>query len=125
MMSTYYLRCIDSNYRTMLEFCETLGAIQTTDGITSATQGGCWDYIGPIVERTGGTDDAPVMTAKKDLEGNTYIHANLRSPINMNEAAAAQPELAECLSSTGSFFIVDATGEPARPNKPHRIFAGD
>lgn len=113
-MYDYYLRCIESAYPKMISFCETLGAIQTTDGITSATQGGCWDYIGPIVERTGGTDDAPVMTAKKDLDGNTYIHANLRSPINMNEAELA-----------GSFFIVDAIGEPTQPNNPYRIFAGD
>jgi len=113
----------------MVSMGKTLGVITETDGVISATNGGSWDYIGNIYDRTGGTDEEPVMTPKADATGNLLIHVNLRSPVNLMEAAtalvAAHPELQAGLSDMGKFFVLDLAGEPARPTAPRRVFAGD
>ena len=65
-MNTYYLRTIAAHYDEMIAIGKVLGAITEVDGIITATQGGCWDFIGPIHVPTGETTETemgpqPVM----------------------------------------------------------------
>ncbi len=118
-MHTYYLRCIEPDYPTMIALGTTLGVITTTeDGQIMATESGCWDYIGPIYEESEDYfyvdemgNEEPIREPKKDADGNTYIHVNLRSPID--------------IIGMDKFILLDAEGNPTRPNHSHRIFAGD
>jgi len=94
----------------MLAFVLEQGAVTDADGSITATQGGCWDYIGPIYDRTGGTVEEPVMTAKTDANEVVFIHVNLRTPVEL---------------ALSEYFALDANGTPTRPNAPRRVFAGD
>lgn len=125
-MPIYYLRTIPADYEQMIAIGKTLGAIVEIDGVISAPNG-CWDYIGPIYRRAGGTDDEPVMESLKDADGNEYIHINLATPVDLAEAAAElaaeHPEVADGLANLGKYFLLDAEGNTVPPANPHRVFA--
>lgn len=132
-MNTYYLRTIAADYPAMIAIGKVLGAITETDGIITATQGGCWDYIGPIHVPTGETTETemgpqPVMTPLLDPDGNEYIHVNLITPIALKATAMAlaaeHPEAAAGLADLGRYFLLDANGDARLPTNPHRVFAG-
>lgn len=132
-MNTYYLRTIAAHYDEMIAIGKVLGAITEVDGIITATQGGCWDFIGPIHAPTGETVDTelgpmPVMAPLLDPDGNEYIHVNLITPIALKATAMAlaaeHPEAAAGLADLGRYFLLDANGDARLPTNPHRVFAG-
>lgn len=133
-MNVYYIRTIAAHYDEMIALGKLLGAIaETDDGIIYATQGGCWDYIGPIHVPTGATVDTefgpqPVMAPLLDPDGNEYIHVNLITPISLKETALQMavdhPEIADGLANLGQYFLLDAEGNARLPTNPHRVFAG-
>ena len=132
-MNTYYLRTIAAHYDEMIAIGKVLGAITEVEGIITATQGGCWDYIGPIHVPTGETTETemgpqPVMTPLLDPDGNEYIHVNLITPIALKATAMAlaaeHPEAAAGLADLGRYFLLDANGDARLPTNPHRVFAG-
>lgn len=132
-MNTYYLRTIAAHYDEMIAIGKVLGAITEVDGIITATQGGCWDYIGQINVPTGETTETemgpqPVTAPLLDTDGNEYIHANLITPISLKDAAVAlaaeHPEVAAGLADLGKYFLLDADGNARLPANPHRVFAG-
>jgi len=134
MNNIYYIRTIAAHYAEMINIGKVLGAIaETDDGRIYATQGGCWDYIGPIHVPTGEVTDTeigpvPVTTPLLDPDGNEYIHVNLITPISLKETAIAlaaeHPEVAAGLSNLGKYFLLDAEGNARLPTNPHRVFAG-
>ena len=134
MNNIYYIRTIATDYPAMIAIGKVLGAIaETEDGTITATQGGCWDYIGPIHVPTGETTQTedgpvPVMAPLLDAQGNEYIHVNLSTPVNLRETAealaATHPEVADGLANLGRYFLLDAQGNARLPTNPHRIFAG-
>ena len=140
-MNKYYIRCIQANWPTLLHLGEKLGAIALyyeTDEegnpigepTVSATQGGAWDYIGPIFEPTGALDGEgnEVMETIKDEQGNEYLHANLITPIALGETALTMQdtdeEVAEGLANLAKFFLLDEWGNARAPSNPVRVFAG-
>lgn len=140
-MNKYYIRCIQANWPTLLHLGEKLGAIQlyyetdeennpTAEPTVSATQGGAWDYIGPIFEPTGALDGEgnEVMETIKDEQGNEYLHANLITPIALGETALTMQdtdeEVAEGLANLAKFFLLDEWGNVRAPSNPVRVFAG-
>jgi len=133
-MNTYYLRTISAHYDEMITIGKVLGAIaETDDGRIYATQGGCWDYIGPIHVPTGEVTDTeigpvPVTTPLLDPDGNEYIHVNLITPIALKATALAlavdHPEAAAGLADLGKYFMLDSNGDARLPNNPHRVFLG-
>jgi len=132
-MNTYYLRTIAADYPAMITIGKVLGVITENAGIITATQGGCWDFIGPIHVPTGATTQTefghmPVMAPLLDPDGNEYIHVNLITPIALKATALAlavdHPEAAAGLADLGKYFMLDANGDARLPNNPHRIFAG-
>jgi hypothetical protein len=107
-MNTYYLRTTDM--QTLVDTALQANAITQAEGILSATEGGCWDTVGIIYQPTGDYTKGefcrmPVMQSIKDENGTPYLHVNLRTPLNLDEALAA-------------FSL-------AKPANPYRIFAGD
>lgn len=133
MNNIYYIRTIAAHYAEMIAIGKVLGAIIETDGIITATQGGCWDFIGPIHVPTGETTQTemgpqPVMAPLLDPDGNEYIHVNLITPIALKATAlslaAEYPEAAAGLADLGKYFLLDANGDARLPNNPHRVFAG-
>lgn len=137
----YYIRCIAEDWNTLLHLGEKLGAIAlhyetdeegnpTGEPTVSATQGGAWDYIGPIFEPTGELDSEgnEVMTSIKDEQGNEYLHANLITPIALGETAlnmqGADKDVAERLANLAKFFLLDERGNARAPSNPVRVFAG-
>jgi hypothetical protein len=107
-----------------------LGETETiiTPAHTWATEGGAWDFIGPIHRPTGEVDDegVPLTEPLTDPEGNVYWHANLLTPIDLRaraEALAAErPEVAAALADVARFFPVDENGQPRAPSNPYRVF---
>lgn len=98
-----------------------------------ATQGGCWDYIGPIHVPTGETTQTemgpvPVMTPLVDPDGNEYIHVNLITPVDLittaAELASENQAVADWFANLDRYFMLDGNGHPAVPSNPHRVFAG-
>lgn len=130
--NTYYLRCIAADYDNMIQLGVLLGALQVTDGIVTATNGGCYDLVGTIHKPTGETVETefgsqPVMVPRCDPDGNPYVHANLITPVNLREAAealaAARPEIAAGLADLSKYFVTDADGNAVAPAQPHRVFS--
>lgn len=118
-MNTYYLRCIESDYLQLIALGKMMGVIQQAGNVISTTDpAGCWDYIGTIYR-----DGQPLT----DPGGNTYIHVNLMTTVNLREAAtalaASKPEIAAGLANLPKYFLVDAEGNAAAPALPHRVFA--
>lgn len=130
-MNTYYLRCVDSDLPRLLALGHALGALQTFEDVVSATGGGCWDVLGtlpdPATAQTGGFE-MPVVYADilRDAEGAPYFHANLRTPINLRDAAealaATNPAIAGALASIPRFFVSDDLGAATSPANPARVF---
>jgi len=115
-MNDYALRFIESDRAELLQLGELLGAIQITDDTVTATQGGCWDYIGAIHKPTGEFTDhdgmsIPVTTPIVDPDGNEYLHVNLRTPLDLAEVAAnlvaEHPEIEAGLNNLGKFFLLE------------------
>jgi len=133
-MNIYYIRTIAAHYAEMIAIGKVLGAIaETDDGRIYATQGGCWDYIGPIHVPTGEVTETefgpvPVTTPLLDPDGNEYIHVNLITPIALKVTAIAlaaeYPEAVAGLADLGKYFMLDANGDARLPSNPHRVFAG-
>lgn len=132
-MNKYYIRTIATDYPAMIAIGKVLGAITETDGTITATQGGCWDYIGQINVPTGETTETemgpqPVTAPLLDTDGNEYIHVNLITPIALKATAMAlaaeHPEAAAGLADLGRYFLLDANGDARLPTNPHRVFAG-
>lgn len=131
-MNTYYLRTIAADYPAMLSIGVALGAIQIGENGSIYAPGGCWDFIGAIHKPTGETiatefGSQPVLAPMVDAKGNEYIHVNLITPINLNEAAhelaATHPEIAEGLANLPKYFLLDAEGNAIAPAQPYRVFA--
>lgn len=113
------LRCIESDYPTMVGFAELLGVITVIDGNIEASPQCIWDFIGyKYLE-----DNAVLM----DGNGNKYVHVNVRTPFSVGEAAATlaagNPDIAAALQNAGRFFILDEQGNPNMPEFPLRIFS--
>lgn len=133
-MNIYYIRTISADYPAMIAIGKVLGAIaETEDGRIYATQGGCWDFIGPIHAPTGETVETefgpvPVTTPLLDPDDNEYIHVNLVTPISLKDAATAlaaeHREVSEGLANLGKYFLLDGEGNARLPTDPHRVFAG-
>lgn len=130
-MNHYYLRAVPATWSTLLTLGERLGAIQTIEGATHATDGGAWDYIGEIHRPTGAVDEEglPVLAPVTDAGGAVYLHANLLTPLDLRAAAEAlapaDPDIAQALATLGAFFVTDATGQAVAPAAPHRVFFGE
>lgn len=132
--NTYYLRCVPADYDEMIALGVSLGVIKlhAEDGETSIyAPDGAWDFIGEIQEPTGAVvtteeGDIPVMAPITDEHGTPYLHANLRTKIDLyqraQELAAEHPEIAAGLQDMGRFFLLDENGRAKAPGQPHRIF---
>ena len=144
MMHDYYLRCVEADVPQLLQLGHVLGVLQTVPdtGDVTGGVGSAWDVIGPIHVPTGGTikgvgdfPDTPELAPRKNSQGEVWWHANLRTHIDLREAAQAlvdknlelgeeHPELEQALANLSKYFVVDAQGQPVPPAEPHRIFSG-
>ena len=115
-MYDYYLRCKEGDIEELITLATILGVIEVKDGLVVALQGGIWDYIG---YKYVGEEVA-------SFEGEPYVHINVRTPINVKEAATAlaleNPMVAAGLASIPRFFIVDAEGNATAPQYPLRVW---
>lgn len=120
-MFTHALRCIESDFPQLIENATLLGVLALDDqGNPYEKNGGCWDYIGYKQFEDG--------TFSEDGQGNKYVHANCRTPLDVDAIARGlaglYPEIAEGLSEFNRFFITDPeTGKWALPEIPMRVFA--
>lgn len=123
-MNTYYLRCRQSRYATLIARGIRMGAIVQLDGQISAAGNGCWDYIGvkypameegePLPEPVGGAADP-------------WIHVNFRTEHDLRvlataAAQAGDTDIAQGLEEIASYFITDADGNACAPAFPLRVF---
>ncbi len=126
-MNNYALRCIESDYPTLLALAQALGVIKVVDGQPLAELGTSWDFIGykylgaePI---EGEPDTRTILT---DTSGNRYVHINVRTTVNVRqraeELAVENPTIAGALSQIPRFFITDAEGNATLPEFPLRVF---
>lgn len=122
-MNIYYIRSNTADFATVLSVGKKLGAIASTvlednSEHIYATEGGAWDFIGPIHDAEG----VPL----KDVDGIEYVHVNLATPINLIERASSlsneDPEVAELLSQLQRFFLLDEQGNARAPSQPFRVF---
>jgi hypothetical protein len=127
-MSDYFIRTSQTDYPTLIALGKMLGAIEEVDGQIVATEGGAWDYIGPILRPTGvmlegGPEMKPVMAP----DGQPFVHVNIRTPISLRaravELAVNNPALAAGLASLPKYFIVDQNGNATLPADPVRVWA--
>lgn len=111
------LKCIESDYPTLLGLAQALGAIQVINGKVIPLAGVTWDYIG-YKRLENGTD-------LQDSNGNKYVHVNVRTPFSVGakaaELAALSPEIATALVDTDRFFVTDAEGNAKTPDVPIRV----
>jgi hypothetical protein len=129
-MNQYALRTTPDLWTTLIINGITLGAIQQDeDGNVSATQGGAWDYIGEIHQPTGATDEegAPITAPITDEQGTPYLHANLKTPLDLlkvaQQMASQDQAIADGLANLSSFFIINPnTGKARLPNSPVRTW---
>lgn len=122
-MNTYYLRCRQSHYATLVSRGCRMGAIYEENGQIATVGPGAWDYIGlkyppavegePLGEPSGGAADP-------------YVHVNFRTTQNLRglavAAAVVDPDIAAGMAEIASYFIVDAEGNPTTPEFPLRVF---
>lgn len=113
------LKCIESDYPSLLGLAQVLGAIRVVDGIVIPMQGVAWDFIG-YKKLENGTD-------LQDGNGNKYVHVNVRTPFSVGakaaELAALSPEIATALVDTSKFFVTDSEGNAKNPEFPIRVFS--
>jgi len=128
-MNDYNIRTTD--YPGLISLGVLMGAITVKDNIVTATNGGHWDYIGPIYKPTGATTVVngvitPVMASVKNLSGVEYVHVNLRTPLSLgqiaNDMATAHPEIAAGLANLGSYFVLGSDGNAGAPVSPYRVY---
>jgi len=116
-MNTYYLRCRQSRYPTLVDRGVRMGAIRQENGVISSVGPGAWDYVG---KKT--LEDGTLAGGAKD----PFIHVNFRTEADLKKLAmiAAQTDLdiAAGLGEIASYFIVDAEGKATAPAFPMRVF---
>lgn len=133
-MYTYALRTKQSNWNTLIALGKTLGVIQEVDGQIVATYPWAWVYIGTIAdpltwEDYTNSDGETVKINQTPLgvDWEPYIHANLRTTINIRERAeqlaTENPLIAWALSRIPEFFITDEFGNATLPKNPVNVFA--
>lgn len=119
------LRCIESDYPTLIGLGVLLGALND-DGTPKDNV--AWDYIGYKLVGDAPAEGQPdTRQVLKDGQGNKYVHVNVRTPFSVGERAGElaqqSPEIAQGLSQIGRFFVVDEDGQAALPEFPMRCFA--
>jgi hypothetical protein len=123
-MNTYFLRCKQADMQTLIALGITLGALVQHPGedgqpdTITATQGGCWDVIGPIYRCTGELDDEdiPLTAPVLDGAGMPWWHANLTTASDL----AVQIDPADW----PRWFLVDDAAQITHPRTPQRLPAG-
>lgn len=123
-MNTYYLRCRQSHYATLVARGIRMGAIAEEGGKIFPVGPGAWDYLGlkyapvaegePLGAPAGGTADP-------------YVHVNFRTTKDLRELAvvaaeAGDEDIATGMEEIASYFIVDAEGNAVPPEFPMRVF---
>lgn len=116
-MNTYYLRCRQSQYATLVDRGIRMGAITEDNGVVSPVGPGAWDYIGTKTHEDGSLSGGAL---------DPFIHVNFRTTNNLRQlamtAAETDPDIAAGLSEIAAYFIVDAEGNATAPEFPMRIF---
>lgn len=111
------LKCIESDYPTLLGLAQVLGAVDVVNGKVIPKPGVSWDYIGYKKLEDG--------SYLQDGNGNKYVHVNTRTPFSVGakaaELAALSPEIATALVDTDRFFVTDAEGNAKAPEYPIRV----
>lgn len=111
------LRCIESDYTTMLSLAADLGIIKVENGVVTPMEGVTWDYIGYKI-----VNDVPLV----DEKGRKYIHVNLRTEFSLGpriyDKATTNTAIQSALATPGRFFIVDDQGNGVMPEFPMRQF---
>jgi hypothetical protein len=127
----YFLRCLESDKAALLALGVLLSVLQESEGRHYAVAGDFVE-IGYVYRPTGETVvvdgiETPVTEPVRDENGNLYLHANLRTTINLRERAEAMavsnPELAEALASLDKYFVTDELGQPKAPTNPAMVWA--
>jgi len=112
------LRCIESDYPTLVALAQMMGVITIVDGKIIEAQGSTWDYIGHKIIEDGAILRAP--------NGEPYVHVNVRTPFSIGaaavEAASQSPEIAAALGDPSRFFVTDGQGNAVDPQFPIRMF---
>jgi hypothetical protein len=135
----YFLRATEQDWPRLLSLAVALGILfQREDGEYCSLPDG-YVYIGKISKPTGEIanvevfpgvfEDVPQSTPIADENGNHYLHANLRTYVDIRVRASmyapAHPEIAEALAEVERFFVTNESGEVIRPKNPAVVFAGD
>jgi hypothetical protein len=102
----YYVRAIENDWDAALYSLAADGILIETD-FGHAAANGSWDYIGPVYKGTGEFAtiegiEVELTEPVKDENGNIYLHANLRTPMELS-----------------SPYFIQAPANPAR------VFFGD
>lgn len=126
-MNDYALRCIEENYPKLIQLATILGVVVSQDGVIYEKNGGIWDYVGyKLVGDIPNEGEPDTRTILTDGNEKKYVHINVRTPINVREAAEAlaisNPEIATALSQVPDYFITDAEGNATLPQFPLRVF---
>lgn len=125
-MYDYYLRCKEGDIEQLIQLATILGVIEIVDGLVQAKDGGMWDYIGYKFVGEAPAEGEPDLRTIAGIEGENFIHINVRTPINVKEVATAlateNPAIAAGLAQIPRFFIVDAEGNATAPEYPLRVW---
>lgn len=130
-MNTYYIKCIETDYDSLIQLCVKVGIIKVIDVKNEKTSTitqevfpigkGSWDYVGKVYDKNSGTDLVSVEeTVKKDQtylgkDGSAYIYVNLRTEVDIMDHIKDIPDLSK-------FFTVDGKGEIIVPDDLPRVF---
>ena len=124
----YALRCLETDYPTLLALATTLGVLTVVNGEPIAETGCTWDFIG--YKRVGAEpigDEPETRPFLVDTNGVKYVHINAITAFDVREKATAlaleNPAIAAGLSQIPRFFITDANGNATLPEVPMRVFA--
>jgi hypothetical protein len=131
MMKDYYLRFTATDLPAIRSLGILLGELHdTADGSLS---GNGFVYIGQLTEPTGEFIVDPDTSEPVSLQrvvsteaGEPYLHANLRTHIDLRATAESMavlnPDMAAALSTLDRFFLLDAEGQPRKPSKAKVVF---
>ena len=130
-MKAYYLRFTATDLPTIRSLGILLGELYDTDDGSLA--GNDFVYIGQLTEPTGETIMDPETAEPVSLQrivgneaGEPYLHANLRTHIDLRATAESMavlnPDMAAALSTLDRFFLLDAEGQPRKPSKAKVVF---